>query len=266
MPPISLGQEYINKLIDISKNAGDAIMDIYESEFDVNFKSDQSHLTEADILSNKIICQSLKKIAPDVPVLSEESSDIPYEQRSKWNQYWLIDPLDGTKEFIKKNGEFTVNIALIENNTPIFGVINAPALSKTYWGCENLGSFLIDQKLQETKITVSNKRMGKLRILASRSHPSNDLDTLLNRIGEYELINVGSSLKFCLVASGEADCYPRFGPTCEWDTAAGQAILTFAGGGVLTLSNETLSYNSKESLRNPSFIADNRKIDLIKYQ
>ena len=143
MPPISLDQEYIKKLIKISKKAGDAIMDIYESEFDVNFKSDQSPLTKADILSNKIICQYLKKITPDIPILSEESSTIPYHERSKWNQYWLIDPLDGTKEFIKKNGEFTTNIALIKRNRPVFGMIHAPAINQTFWGGENMNSFYL---------------------------------------------------------------------------------------------------------------------------
>ena len=174
MPPISLDQEYIKKIIKISKNAGDAIMDIYESEFDVNFKSDQSPLTKADIASNKIICQSLKKITPDVPILSEESSDIPYHERSKWNQYWLIDPLDGTKEFIKKNGEFTTNIALIYENRPIFGMIHVPASNEIFWGSKEAGAYHLsgDSLSNKKKISVSKEKKDNLRIVSSRSHPS----------------------------------------------------------------------------------------------
>ena len=254
MPPISLDQEYIEKLIKISKNAGDAIMDIYESEFDVNFKSDQSPLTKADILSNKIICESLKKITPDVPILSEESSNIPYPERSKWNQYWLIDPLDGTKEFIKKNGEFTVNIALIENNNPVFGLIHIPIKNETYWGTEKSGAFFIDKNSHQISIKTSSKSSDTIRIAVSRSHHDKKLDDLLREIKSYKLISVGSSLKFCLIAHGKADCYFRMGPTSEWDTAAGHAIVKSAGVYVVDFNRDELKYNSKLDFLNPSFI------------
>ena len=259
MPPISLDQEYIKKLIKISKNAGDAIMDIYESEFDVNFKSDQSPLTKADILSNKIICESLKKITPDVPILSEESSDIPYHERSKWNQYWLIDPLDGTKEFIKKNGEFTTNIALIYENRPIFGMIHVPASNEIFWGSKEAGAYHLsgDSLSNKKKISVSKEKKDNLRIVSSRSHPSGGLKILLDKLEKFKLVSVGSSLKFCLIAKGEADCYPRLGPTCEWDTAAGEIIAESAGANVVNLENKTMKYNRKEDFLNPHFLVSN---------
>ena len=263
MPPISLDQEYIEKLIKISKNAGDAIMDIYESEFDVNFKSDQSPLTKADILSNKIICQSLKKITPDVPILSEESSSIPYRERSKWNQYWLIDPLDGTKEFIKKNGEFTTNIALIYKNRPIFGMIHVPVSNEIFWGSKEMGSYHINGSSlsNKKKISVSQKTNDNLRIVSSRSHPSGDLKRLLDKLENFELVSIGSSLKFCLIAKGEANCYPRLGPTSEWDIAAGDAILSSAGGTVCDMRGNPILYNRNKSFLNPNFLASSDKID-----
>ena len=259
MPPISFSQEYIKKLIKISKNAGDAIMDIYESDFDVNLKSEQSPLTKADILSNKIICQSLKKITPDIPILSEESSDISYHERSKWNQYWLIDPLDGTKEFIKKNGEFTTNIALIFENRPIFGMIHVPASNEIFWGSKEMGSYHLkgDSLSDMKKISASQEKKDSLRNVSSRSHPSGGLKILLEKLEKFELVSVGSSLKFCLIAKGEADCYPRLGPTCEWDTAAGEIIAESAGANIVNLENKTMKYNHKENYLNPHFLVSN---------
>ena len=254
MPPISFDQEYIKKLIKISKNAGDAIMDIYESEFDVNFKSDQSPLTKADIVSNKIISDSLYKLNPKIPILSEESSHISFNERSSWDEYWLIDPLDGTKEFINKNGEFTTNIALIKKNKPIFGIIHVPATKETYWGSKTEGSFYIKGNDQKIKLCVETRMRSKVRIVASRSHPSRMLDILLEEIGEYEIITKGSSLKLCLIAKGEADIYPRLGPTSEWDIAAGQAVLENAGGLMSDLQNKSIVYNKKDII-NPYFIA-----------
>lgn len=265
MPPISFDQEYIRKLIKISKDAGQGIMDIYESEFDVNIKSDHSPLTKADILSNKIICQSLKKLSPDVPILSEESSKIPYDQRLKWKQYWLIDPLDGTKEFIKKNGEFTTNIALIYQNRPIFGMIHVPARNEFFWGSKEIGAYHLsgDSYSNKKNIRVSKKKAGgELRIVSSRSHPSGDLKTLLDKIEIFKLKSVGSSLKFCLIAQGKADCYPRLGPTSEWDTGAGQIIAESAGAIVVNLKNKPIQYNKGDGFLNPNFIAASSK-DLI---
>lgn len=258
MSPISLSPEYIKKLIKISKNAGEAIMDVYESEFDVNIKSDQSPITKADILSNKIIFKSLKKLTPDIPILSEESSEIPFKTRSRWDKYWLIDPLDGTKEFIKRNGEFTVNIALIENNKPIVGVIHIPDKNQTYWGYQNEGSFSETDGIIK-RIHVSNTDQEKIRIVMSRSHNSGQIEKYLNEVGDYEAIKVGSSIKFCLIANGAVDLYPRIGPTSEWDVAAGQAILNYAGGVVMDSNLKSLSYNMKDSLINPSFVASNKR-------
>lgn len=259
MASIISDQKLIEKLIRISKNAGDAIMDIYETEFDVGIKSDQSPLTKADILSNRIICSSLKKITPDTPVLSEESSEIKYHERLKWKDYWLVDPLDGTKEFIKKNGEFTTNIALISNNRPVLGVIHVPAINETFWGSKEIGSYHLigDSISNKERINVSKERKSELRIISSRSHSSGDLKKLLDKLGKYKLLNTGSSLKFCLVAKGEADCYPRLGPTCEWDTAAGEVIAESAGANVFNLDNKVIMYNKKEDYLNPHFLVSN---------
>jgi 3'(2'), 5'-bisphosphate nucleotidase len=193
--------------------------------------------------------------------LSEESSNIPYHERSKWNQYWLIDPLDGTKEFIKKNGEFTTNIALIKRNRPVFGMIHAPAINQTFWGGENMNSFYLrgSNLSNMREINVSESESSHLRVASSRSHSSNLEKKFFTRIGHHKVSHVGSSLKFCKVAMGEIDIYPRFGPTSEWDTAAGDAIVTFAGGCIITASGEQLRYNQKESLINPSFLVSKSK-------
>ena len=257
MPPIALDQEYIKKLIKISKNAGDAIMDIYESEFDVNFKSDQSPLTKADIVSNKIISDSLYKLNPKIPILSEESSHISFNERSSWDEYWLIDPLDGTKEFINKNGEFTTNIALIKKNKPIFGIIHAPCINETYWGGQSLGCYFLkdDSYSDIKKINVSPNVNQKITMVSSRSHPSDNLKYILEMIGEHKILSIGSSLKFCLIAKGEADCYLRLGPTSEWDTAAGDAIVRAARGSIKAINGSEIKYNESDSILNPNFIA-----------
>jgi len=255
MEDIQIKSELIEQLIEISKDAGKAILEVYNSNFGHQIKEDLSPLTKADTLSNNIICERLKVITPDIPILSEENSDIPFNIRSSWEQYWLVDPLDGTKEFIKKNGEFTVNIALIENNTPIFGIIHLPVTNETYWGSSTKGSFYIKGNNQKTKLCVEKKIRSQVRIVASRSHPSKMLDTLLEEIGEYKIITKGSSLKFCLIAKGQADIYPRLGPTSEWDIAAGHAIVKFAGGSLLTIDRESMQYNRTENNLNPYFVA-----------
>ena len=259
MTSITLDQTLIENLIRISKNAGEAIMGVYESDFSINIKTDQSPLTKADLLSNKIICQSLKEITPEIPILSEESSDIPYQERMEWKQYWLIDPLDGTKEFIKKNGEFTTNIALIREGRPVFGIIHVPVTNHTYWGSMEFGAFELSGDSSEDikKIVVSNTNDSKLRIVTSRSHPSGDLKSLLDRIENYKLVTTGSSLKFCLIAKGEADIYPRLGLTCEWDIAAGEIIAKSAGADVVSTKNKVIEYNSKEDYLNPFFLVSN---------
>ena len=257
MDHIQIKSELIEQLIEISKEAGKAILEVYNTDFDYQIKEDLSPLTKADTLSNHIICERLKALTPDIPILSEENSNIPFNIRSLWKQYWLVDPLDGTKEFIKRNGEFTVNIALIKNNRPIFGVIHVPVSNETYWGLEKKGSYFIDKNSNEIKINVSINPDSPLRIVASRSHPSIELTSCLNKIKNYELITVGSSLKFCLIAKGDADCYPRFGATSEWDTAAGEAIARFAGGTIVNLKNKPLRYNSCDKFINPNFIVCN---------
>lgn len=255
-----IDEEYIEKLIEISREAGKAIMDIYNTDFKVATKQDKSPLTEADMISHKIISTSLFKLTPKIPVLSEESSNISLSERSKWDKYWLIDPLDGTKEFINKNGEFTTNIALIEENKPTFGIIFSPVLDEIYWGSSNEGSFMLrgDSMNDIKKIQVSEQSNTSVKIVTSRSHPSNDLSNLIEKIEAHEIIQIGSSLKFCLIAQGKADLYPRLGPTSEWDIAAGHAILKFAGGIIKILSGTEPEYN-KRNLLNPYFIAGNNK-------
>lgn len=236
----------------IARDAGAAIMDIYRSDdFDVRKKADDSPLTKADLAAHNIICDGLRALETQYPIISEESSEISWAQRKHWCRYWLVDPLDGTKEFIKRNDEFTVNIALIEKGVPILGVVYAPALDAMYTGERDRGAFLNDKA-----ISVTMQEPEILRVVGSRSHPSQETTDWLKAIGKpYEMLTVGSSLKFCLVAEGKADIYPRLGLTSEWDTAAAHAVLSAAGGDVLTLSGEPLRYNQKADYLNPYFIA-----------
>jgi 3'(2'), 5'-bisphosphate nucleotidase len=253
----------IQNVTDIAHQAGDAIMQIYQRDFAVYEKSDESPLTEADLAAHNHIVAGLDDIS-DLPILSEESADIPWSERQTWNKYWLVDPLDGTKEFIKKNGEFTVNIALIENGIPVFGVVYAPVLKRTYVGIVGQGAYKIEDNKQ-TAITPEKKRSGdSWKIVGSRSHQSPEIQALLDSLeGETELIAMGSSLKLCLVAEGAAHLYPRLGPTSEWDTGAAHAVVSAAGGKVTVITNakdvldknaEPLRYNQKESVLNPYFL------------
>ena len=255
-----LNEQLITSAVEIAKEAGKAIIKIYNSDFDYQLKEDLSPITAADNLAHEIITEKLKTLTPKIPILSEENCDIPFEIRSQWTQYWLVDPLDGTKEFINRNGEFTVNIALIDNNTPTLGIINVPVTNEAYWGSKVNGSFCSDENGDVKQIQVSEKYHNRIRIVASRSHPSEMLTSFLDRIVDYDILEVGSSIKFCLIASGQADCYPRFGPTSEWDTAAGEAIVRFAGGDVFTTNGLPTTYNLKDSYLNPNFIVSNGKI------
>lgn len=250
------------KILEIAKEAGNAIMKVYERDFEVKIKSDNSPLTNADLASNQIICERLKQLDLNIPILSEESKQVTFSERSKWKRYWLIDPLDGTKEFLKRNDEFTVNIALIENQNPIFGVVYAPALDQLYWGGVNFGSFQINKSIEKKLIIKKNNPSDPLRIVTSRSHPSEEIKKLLNMMKSYELVEIGSSLKFCFIANSEADIYPRLGPTSEWDTAAGQAVAVYAGAKIADIYNNPLTYNTKERLINPHFIVANSKKNL----
>ena len=269
--------------------AGDAILDVYRTaDFEVEVKADKSPLTLADKRSHKIIAERLAKF--DIPVLSEEGRDIPYEERKLWKTYWLIDPLDGTKEFIKRNGEFTVNIAMIRDNNPVAGVICVPDRDLLYFASNEIGSFktetpkvaellfrqkeasipmyelsdsdaghILDDLIGLSTVLPINESTGRpYTIAGSRSHGTPELEAFVEekrlQHGEVDFISAGSSLKLCLVAEGRADIYPRTGPTMEWDTAAGQAVVEFSGGRVLQYdSEEPLQYN-KKNLLNPWFV------------
>ena len=254
--PINL-EALMPELIATAKAAGDAIMQVYESEdFGVETKADNSPLTKADLASNKVILERLSKLTPDIPVLSEESKHLPYAERKDWTQFWLVDPLDGTKEFIKRNGEFTVNIALVENGVPVFGVVYAPALKLTYWAAAGLGAFRGDDAANSPKIKAKDYTDGPLNLVASRSHAGAATETLVKELEQTTKVNLvssGSSLKLCLVADGQAHLYPRFGPTMEWDTAAAQCVAEQAGASVREPGGGPLRYN-KENLLNPHFI------------
>ena len=253
-----------NKLLldicNVSIKAGKEILNFYNNEIEVTHKEDLSPLTKADLASNKIILESLTKLNSNIPILSEESL-VDWSIRKNWKKYWLVDPLDGTKEFIKKNGEFTVNIALIEDNNPILGVIYVPAKSLLYLAKKNKGSFKTNtkDKLENLKgiqkILVSSQT-NRARVIGSRSHSNATFDNWVKqKFPNADIVQAGSSLKFCLIAEGEADIYPRFGPTSEWDIAAGHMIVNEAGGKIRTFQNDSIKYNTKENIINPEFYA-----------
>ncbi|MBT3048634.1 MAG: 3'(2'),5'-bisphosphate nucleotidase CysQ [gamma proteobacterium symbiont of Ctena orbiculata] len=244
----------LDELLRLAQQAGNAILDIYNTEFEVETKEDKSPLTAADKAAHNIIVSTLEELTPDIPVLSEESSAIPYETRRQWQRYWLIDPLDGTREFIKRNGEFTVNIALIEAGSPTLGVVHAPVLNTTYYGVSGSGAWKQEADQPARSIHVTGQRSRPTRVAGSRSHAGDSLLRFLENLGDHELVSMGSSLKLCLVAEGRADIYPRLGPTSEWDTAAAQAVVEAAGGQVTTLDLQPLAYNTKDSLLNPHFL------------
>jgi 3'(2'), 5'-bisphosphate nucleotidase len=247
--------------------AGNEILKIYEQDFTVNFKDDRSPLTEADLAAHKIILETLGN---ELPILSEESSEIPFSKRKNWTRFWLVDPLDGTKEFIKKNGEFTVNIALIENGIPVLGVVYVPVTKELFWGVEKVGSFQYSLKEKNSfsveEIILKGEKLEKnflpetFTIVASRSHLSPETETFIQQCkqqhGEIHLVNSGSSLKLCQVATRKANVYPRLAPTMEWDTAAAHAIAKFAGCKVYDYhTRQELQYN-KENLLNPWFVVE----------
>ena len=238
----------------LARRAGDAILAVYSQQFEVTNKADHSPLTLADMKSHEIIVQGLQALTPDVPVLSEEASDIPYSERRQWQRYWLVDPLDGTKEFVSRNGEFTVNIALIEGHDPVLGVVHVPVSDTTYTGGRDAGATRRTGRERAMPIRTTVPAPTPLRIVGSRSHRDAVLDRYLPRLEPYQLVAVGSSIKFCLVAEGSADFYPRFGPTSEWDTAAAQAVVEAAGGRVLQTDGQPLRYNAKAELLNPHFL------------
>jgi len=247
-------QALVAPLLALAREAGAAIMRVYEQDFAVEHKDDRSPLTAADMASHHLIVAGLEQLAPGVPVLSEESKSIAWETRQAWDRYWLVDPLDGTREFVKKNGEFTVNIALIENGEPVLGVVYAPALDELHFGARGLGAFVVAGR-EQLPITVRKPATSPLRVAGSRSHMDPRSAAFIENLGEHTLLGMGSSLKFCRMAEARLDVYPRFAPTSEWDTAAAQCVLECAGGAVITLDGAPLRYNTKDSLLNPDFLA-----------
>lgn len=249
----------ISELEPIARAAGAAIMSIYRQPFEVEFKQDESPLTAADKGAHEVIVGALARLTPDIPVLSEESDAGVMQERLGWARYWLVDPLDGTKEFVSRNGEFTVNIALIDGGKPVWGLVYAPVLDKLWYGGAGLGAWRIDES-GTAVIQARPHREGKpWRVVGSRNHLSQATLDYLARFGdiekgEVELISMGSSLKFCIIAEGGAELYPRLAPTCEWDTAAAQAVLEGAGGSVTQLDGTPLAYN-KPDILNPWFVA-----------
>jgi 3'(2'), 5'-bisphosphate nucleotidase len=247
--------ELTPQVLELARQAGAAILDVYRQPVEVMTKADASPLTIADLRSHETITQGLAALTADVPVLSEESSAVPLSTRRGWRTFWLVDPLDGTKEFLARNDQFTVNIALIEGHAPAFGVVYVPAQDLIYWGGRGLGAFRQYADEPAEAIRVRDRASAKLRVVGSRSHGSDALTAALPRLGAHDLVQIGSSLKFCLIAAGEADVYPRFGPTSEWDTAAAQAVVEGAGGSVVARDGHPLRYNTQESLLNPHFVA-----------
>jgi 3'(2'), 5'-bisphosphate nucleotidase len=264
-----MNDKLIRQVNEIARQAGAAIMVIYRSGDGVGetSKMDGSPLTLADMAAHRTIVEGLGKLTPDCPVLSEEDAQIPYVERAQWTRFWLVDPLDGTKEFIKRNGEFTVNIALIENGAPVLGVVYAPVLEVSYYAARGAGAFMQRGNSAVLPISVKPHVAGKtIKVVASRSHSDARTEALLKRLGDHQCISMGSSLKLCLVAEGAAHFYPRLGPTMEWDTAAAHAVVNEAGGRVCDWSGNELHYN-KADLHNPEFLvipaADERLFRLL---
>jgi len=245
----------LDDVIAIAKRAGEAIMAVYEHDFEVQHKQDSSPLTQADLVAHDIIESSLATLIPELPVLSEESAAIPFSTRRQWGSYWLVDPLDGTREFIKRNGEFTVNIALIENHRPVMGVVYAPVLELLYFAAAGQGAFKQSDNMPPQAIHARKYDAARVTVAGSRSHAGEELRRFLDHMGPHVLISMGSSLKICLVAEGQADVYPRLGLTSEWDTAAAQCVLEEAGGRLVDMNGVPFCYNTKESLLNPYFFA-----------
>ncbi|WP_457665695.1 3'(2'),5'-bisphosphate nucleotidase CysQ [Thiolapillus sp.] len=244
----------IQPINQIARDAGAAILQVYAQDFEVQEKADSSPLTQADMASHRLIESALGKLTPGIPVLSEESAAIPYAQRSQWSRYWLIDPLDGTREFVKRNGEFTVNIALIDEGYPVLGVVHVPVTGVTYFGDTRAGAFRQEADGNPQHIEVTRPCASPIRVAGSRSHAGDSLVKFLQKLPPHEMVSMGSSLKLCLVAEGKADIYPRLGPTSEWDTAAAQAVVEAAGGQVTDTDLQRLAYNQKDSLLNPHFL------------
>jgi 3'(2'), 5'-bisphosphate nucleotidase len=250
-----LDRELREEVIVLAQDAAAAILGIYDSNFAVEHKEDDSPLTAADLAAHRCIIEGLARITPDIPVLSEESAhEIAAEERRRWSRLWVVDPLDGTREFIKRNGEFTVNIALVENGVAVFGVVQAPVTGQLWHGGATLGAFRREHG-SDVSLRVRAPATAPLRVAASRSHRDVRTQAFIDRMGQAEPLGLGSSLKFCRIADGGLDVYPRFGPTSEWDTAAGQCVLEGAGGALLDPQGRPFRYNQRDTVLNGDFIA-----------
>ena len=251
----------IAPVIELCRRAGEAILPFWRNGVEVSAKADDSPVTAADLAAHEVLVAGLRALDPDIHVLSEEDANIPLSERSQWQRWWLVDPLDGTKEFISGSDEFTVNVALIENGQVVFGVVSMPTNNRCYFGGAGLGAWRSDDASHCQPISVRHQLAGgeAFTVVASRRHSSPEQERLLAGlsavVGPLELANIGSSLKFCLVAEGAADCYPRLAPTSQWDTAAAQGVLEGAGGVVLDLAGERFDYPARQSLLNGYFLA-----------
>jgi 3'(2'), 5'-bisphosphate nucleotidase len=254
-------QELMHAVVALAREAGKAILPFWRAELAVTEKADASPVTAADLAAHKVIAEGLQALAPAIPVLSEEDCEIALSERQQWQRWWLVDPLDGTKEFIAGTEEFTVNIALIEAGRVVFGVVAIPTNGRCYFGGNGIGAWCSEAGLppQPIQVRLAPPAGASFTVVASRRHSSPQQEALLaglsSAVGELELANIGSSLKFCLLAEGAADCYPRLAPTSQWDTAAAQGVLEGAGGAVLNLDGQVFSYPPRESLLNPFFLA-----------
>jgi len=245
--------QLLDVIIKLSRQAGERILEIYETDYAIEHKDDETPLTEADMAAHHLIDDGLQVLTPEIPILSEESAKIPYAERQQWSCYWLVDPLDGTREFIKRNGEFTVNIALIQDGEPVLGVVYAPVLKVSYYARRGAGAFRMEDGQSASPIQTRRPCGSPVMVAGSRSHRGDSLNAYLERLADYEIVSMGSSLKSCMVAEGKADIYPRLGPTSEWDTAAAQCVVEEAGGRLTDTNMQTLRYNTKDSLLNPYF-------------
>lgn len=263
LEPLSLNLEQLSQqILEISKCAAKEILHVYydEAGIEVDTKEDESPVTKADLRANAVIVEMLEKLNPDIPILTEESTIEPYATRQHWGRYWIVDPLDGTKEFIRHSDEFTVNIALIENHKPVLGVVYVPVSGVAYLGAKGLGAKKISA---DSVVSIHCRRLCEknkvVDVVASKHHLNDATEQFISAVeatlGEVACQSIGSSLKFCLLAEGLADVYPRFAPTSEWDTAAAQAVLEAAGGRVLKQDLSDLGYNEKENILNPNFFA-----------
>ncbi|WP_227370586.1 3'(2'),5'-bisphosphate nucleotidase CysQ [Halomonas sp. M20] len=267
----TLDEQQRQRLLHGVDEIGHQVMDVYRRDFDVETKADNSPLTEADLLANRLLTALLQEVLPDTPVLSEEAKQASYDVRRHWTRYWLIDPIDGTKEFVKRSDEFTINVALIENGVPVFGIVQAPALQQTWWGQSGVGAFKRSggESHDIQARVLPSPEQTRWKIVGSRSHGAAAFEAFCRELPSHERVSMGSSLKLCLVAEGVADLYPRLAPTCEWDTAAAHGVVLAAGGDVLDARTlEPLRYNRKESLKNPFFIvckgSDERWVKALK--